>query len=198
MHGQKGVVTILDNAHMPMISGRTAAIVIVSSSIMKRGTVSKLLEAACGIYTYRHMSGVSSHRIGDGLHSYECDFNVRHSVHSFILTHYEGDFVMSGHGTMKNVTMPNDETVQPMCVRANYGIIRLMQSCFLASLRMSCTSRSAGPHTFVPNNRSSQGGSKSLGEMECMQLVASGMSSCMQEVGPTCALWTCLEDVDCY
>jgi hypothetical protein len=36
-------------------------------------------------------------------------------------------------------------------------------------------------YNLVPSSKSSQGGSKSLGEMECMQLVASGMTGCMQE-----------------
>ena len=126
------------------------------------------------------MSATDSHYIDAVLHSYKSEFMVRGDVHNSILKHYEDDVVISGHKPMRNVTMPDGVTVVSTYVRANYGIIQVMQSCFLASLRMSCSSRSVGPHSLMPNNRSSQGGSKSLGEMECMQLVASGMSGCIQ------------------
>ena len=65
--------------------------------------------------------------------------------------------------------------------RANYGLIRVMQSCFVSSTRMSSTFQCASVHSTSINTKSSCGGSKSLGEMECMQLMASGMKYCMQE-----------------
>jgi len=66
-------------------------------------------------------------------------------------------------------------------VRANYGVTRVMQSCFVSSTRMSSTYECASIHSTSINTKSSYGGSKSLGEMECMQLMASGMTNCMQE-----------------
>jgi hypothetical protein len=67
--------------------------------------------------------------------------------------------VVSRHTPRKNVTTQGGTKVSKN-VRANYGIIRVMQSCFLASFRMSCTSKSAGIYNLVPSSRSSQGGSK--------------------------------------
>ena len=46
---------------------------------------------------------------------------------------------------------------------------------------MPCTYQTSGIHSTSINNRSSEGGSKSLGEMECTQLVPSGMTRCMEE-----------------
>ena len=66
-----------------------------------------------------------------------------------------------------------------MC--ANYGTIRVMQSVFMASTKMSFTSKMAGKYTMVPSKKSSYGGSKNLGEMEIMQLDASGMKYVLQE-----------------
>jgi hypothetical protein len=56
-----------------------------------------------------------------------------------------------------------------------------MQSCFVSSTRMSSTYECASVHSTSINTKSSCGGSKSLGEMECMRLMASGMTNCMQE-----------------
>lgn len=50
LHGQKGVVTILPDEEMPMIRNKHAELVIGSSVIIKRGTASQLIEAACGVY----------------------------------------------------------------------------------------------------------------------------------------------------
>jgi hypothetical protein len=55
LHGQKGVVTILDDYRMPSINGKTADIVIASSSIIKRQTTSQLLEAASNMHCVTHM-----------------------------------------------------------------------------------------------------------------------------------------------
>lgn len=66
-----------------------------------------------------------------------------------------------------------------MC--ANYGTIRVMQSVFMASTKMSFTSKMAGKYTMVPSKKSSYGGPKSLGEMVKMHLDASGMKYVPQE-----------------
>lgn len=55
LHGQKGVVTILPDSEMPRVGRRVAEIVIGSSSIIKRGTISQLLEAAFAMYWVEHM-----------------------------------------------------------------------------------------------------------------------------------------------
>lgn len=46
---------------------------------------------------------------------------------------------------------------------------------------MSYTHHCAQAHELKIGTRSSFGGSKSLGEMECTQLVASGLTNCLQE-----------------
>jgi DNA-directed RNA polymerase beta subunit len=181
LHGQKGVVTILDDAQMPSLRGQSADIVIGSSSIVKRETISQLLEAACGMYVHTHLCTAHSYYIDTVLSSYSTEFNLRGDVCSSILALFEDEIVISGHKPRRRVTSADGATVISKCVRANYGYIRVMQSCFLASCRMSCTSRSAGLYNLTPSSRSAHGGSKSLGEMECMQLVASGMSACVQE-----------------
>ena len=63
----------------------------------------------------------------------------------------------------------------PGNVLVNYGMIRVMQSCFLASIRMSCTSQPCSIDSLRPTRGAAMGGSKSLGEMECTQLMASGL-----------------------
>lgn len=60
-------------------------------------------------------------------------------------------------------------------------IIRVMQSLFLASFRISCTHRLARSTRVRPETSSSRGGSSSLGEMEATQLMASGIVSDLDE-----------------
>ena len=67
-------------------------------------------------------------------------------------------------------------------VRANYGIIRVMQSCFLSSFKMSATADVAGGTRRVASRHSSIGGSKGLGEMEVTQMIASGLSHTLCEL----------------
>ena len=49
-------------------------------------------------------------------------------------------------------------------------------------LYMSCTASTSTVNKLVPNTAASEGGSKSLGEMECMQLYASGLSHTLSEL----------------
>jgi RNA polymerase Rpb2, domain 7 len=79
------------------------------------------------------------------------------------------------------VTSTRGDMVTAKSVRCNYGYIRLIQSSFLASLRMSCKASCSGAHSLNINTRSNHGGSRSLGEMECAQLMASGMIGCLEE-----------------
>ena len=180
LHGQKGVVTILDDDDMPSVQGRHAEIVIGSSSVIKRGTLSQLIEAACGMYAYKHMDPSVPHSTQTILASYAADFNVRKNVIDSILRRYEGDVRITNKQPMRKVTTYDGVSVISN-VRANYGMIRVMQSCFLGSIRMSSTYECAGMYSTSVNTRSSEGGSKSLGEMECTQLMASGMTECIGE-----------------
>ena len=46
---------------------------------------------------------------------------------------------------------------------------------------MSSAYECSGAHSTSVNSKSSEGGSKSLGEMECTQLMTCGMMRCMEE-----------------
>ena len=47
---QKVMIIILPDNEMPRVNGMVAEIVILSASIVKRGTTSQIIEAACGYY----------------------------------------------------------------------------------------------------------------------------------------------------
>lgn len=183
LHGQKGVVTILEDSEMPRIKRRYADVVIGSSSIIKRETVSQLLEAACGMYVQTHMGANTTHYTDAILDSYKTEFRVSSDVHSSLLSKYEDEVIINNIVPRRKVVRPGTGvgSVVEQVVRANYGIIRVMQSCFLASTRMSCTHQCSKPHALVVNSKSRSGGSKSLGEMECTQLAAAGLTNCLEE-----------------
>jgi DNA-directed RNA polymerase beta subunit len=44
LHGQKGVITILEDVDMPLVKGTRVELVIGSSSVIKRETISQVLE----------------------------------------------------------------------------------------------------------------------------------------------------------
>jgi len=172
-------VTILENEEMPSVSEH-AEIFIGSSSIIKRGPPSQLIEAACGMYARTHMKSSVSYSTEAILASYAANFRVAKDVVSSILSRYEDRVVVLGMVPMRKVTKYDRMSFMSE-VRANYGVIRVMQSCFLASVRMSSTFECTGAYSTSVNAKSSTGGSKSLGEMECTQLMASGMTKCIEE-----------------
>ena len=98
-----------------------------------------------------------------------------------ILYRYEADVHMFGSPIRRVLRPVGSNIPRPCNVRANYGIIRLMQSSFLASFRMSSTHNLAPGFRVRPETSSSRGGSRSLGEMETMQLLASGMTHSLKE-----------------
>ncbi len=66
-------------------------------------------------------------------------------------------------------------------VRANYGIIRVQQSFFMASHKMSCTQTVSRKYDYNPVAPKGGGGSKGMGELDLSQLEAIGMKSCLEE-----------------
>ena len=172
-------MTILENEEMPSVSEH-AEIFIGSSSIIKRGPPSQLIEAACGMYARTHMKPSISYSTEAILASYVANFRVAKDVVNSILSRYEDRVVVSGIVPRMKVTKYDWMSFMSE-VRANYGVIRVMQSCFLASVRMSSTFECTGAYSTSVNAKSSTGGSKSLGEMECTQLMASGMTKCIEE-----------------
>jgi hypothetical protein len=160
-HGQKGVITILEDEEMPKVNDKYAEIVIGSSSIVKRGTTSQLVEAACGIYVTTHMDSNMAYSTEAILQSYMSEFRVRGDVVDSILSRYEGEVQFNGKIAMRKLRQFNDISVTS-AVRANYGVTRVMQSCFVSSTRMSSTYECASIHSTSINTKSSYGGSKSF------------------------------------
>jgi len=88
---------------------------------------------------------------------------------------------IGGHIARHKVWVMGSNISDVCNVRANYGTICVLQSCFLASFRMSCTAKHASLNTLCPETNAHLGGSRTLGEMESMQLAASGLSHVMSE-----------------
>jgi hypothetical protein len=181
LHGQKGVVTVLEDHEMPVVANRRAELVIGTSSIIKRETTSQLLEGACGMYAMEHMDRGRSHRVKDVLTAFAADYRISRHVEDSILQYYEGEVAIGNVQPQRVVKRVRQEGVTIASVSVNYGVIRLMQSCFLASIKMSCTTTTSSISNLEPSYRASEGGSKSLGEMECMQLQATGMVHVLSE-----------------
>jgi len=182
LHGQKGVITILADHNMPYVNGNPAEIVIGSSSILKRGTVSQLLEAAYAQYAIDHMDAGLHLTYNDAFVHYSTSTRTQNCSLTRVLQLYEADIVINEHPVARKVHRVGSNISEKRNVRANYGTIRVMQSCFLASHRVSATSSMSSRFVKKMNTSSSSGGSKSLGEMEVTQLIASGLSHCITEL----------------
>lgn len=182
LHGQKGVVTILDDNKMPCIKGRPVDIVIGSSSVVKRQTLSQMIEAAMNMHCVDHMEQGRTY----GYDEIERDFGMQRSprepVIDAALRHYTSSISVDGIYPIRQIktTRYNFVSHQDQ-VRVNYGIIRVMQSSYLASFRVSATASVTGPNRINPDTSSSRGGSRSLGEMEVMQMLANGLSYTLSE-----------------
>ena len=135
LHGQKGVVTILDDYRMPSINGKTADIVIASSSIIKRQTTSQLLEAASNMHCVTHMEVKSCVSYDDVQNHYNNGYRITHPNVVNILSTYEGIVEIGGERVTRIISTTRNNEAISCPVRANYGIIRVMQSSFLASFR---------------------------------------------------------------
>jgi hypothetical protein len=182
LHGrQKGVVTILDDSEMPQVNGRHAEIVIGSSSVIKRDTTSQLLEAGHNKFVIQYMNRDSTVSVDDAVMEWRGNFTRRSVRMTDILFKYQDKIKVSGGYVMKKQYKVGSGIVENVKVQANFGTTRVMQSCFLASFKVSCTHKLCGSRQTRPNSRSAQGGSKSLGEMELMQLMASGLTHTLEE-----------------
>ncbi len=136
----KRVITILEDTDMPLVKdGIRIELIIGSSSIIKRETISQMLEAACGIYVNDHMEPNVSYNTDEILQSFNNDFNVQGSVYDKLLSTYESGITIGDYSPRRIVRRVYDTIAVATPVKANYGIIRVMQSCFLSSFRMSCT-----------------------------------------------------------
>lgn len=182
LHGQKGVITIINDEDMPHVNNRAAQIVIGSSSVLKRETISQLLEAACSQYALDHMDNSVCHSWSAIQDHYKTSRTHGIRYVTDILRTYEAEVFFDGHTITRRIQPMHGNIIGTGPVRANYGTIRVMQSCFLASYRSSGTARMASSRSKTSAKPASQGGSKILGEMEVTQLVGSGLSHCLQEL----------------
>ena len=182
LHGQKGVITILPDSDMPCVNNSTAELVMGSSSIIKRGTVSQLLEAAYTMYVADNRNDNRPVCCTNAVSEYLNSMRGNSTDCSRILQTYEGDVKIGGYHIRRKVHTVKSSIGAIENVRANYGIIRVMQSCFLASHRMSVTSVESTKFMKRANRSSTTGGSKSLGEMEVTQLIASGLKHTILEL----------------
>eukprot|EP00978_Attheya_sp_CCMP212_P010556 scaffold25642_cov73-Attheya_sp.AAC.3 len=96
LHGQKGVATIFKNEDMPVVNGMSAEIVIGTSSIIKRGTTSQLLEAAYSHYAVHRMGCDSIVPVEEVINHY-IEAKKSHRSITDILNLYEGTVRINGH-----------------------------------------------------------------------------------------------------
>ena len=79
--------------------------------------------------------------------------------------------------TNRKIKLPTSIIKSTDRVRSNYGIIRVIQSSFLVSFRMSCTHSIVSSSNILPETSSS----RSLGEMATTQLLVSSMTNILNE-----------------
>jgi DNA-directed RNA polymerase beta subunit len=186
-HGQKGVATILPDEKMPRVSAGIADVVISSSAIIKRQTASQVMEAACGLFCVNQGIDNCTVSAREVLGMYMSQrSSSKGDPHSLICKFAEDDIKMMNSSRIyefvrRKVWNVNSTIHEMQNVRANYGVIRIMQSVFMSSVSMSCTQQTTNKHSMSPMSKSSLGGSKRLGEMELAQLEASGFKNCLEE-----------------
>jgi DNA-directed RNA polymerase beta subunit len=187
--GQTGGATILPDGQMPVVDGKIAEIVISSSAIMKRQTASQILEAACGSYCVENSIMPCTMTPNQIINEFQNSYSGHkpRDLAATLCTCFEGNIsIADKDGNLieinrkKWVVSSSVYTNSP--VRANYGYIRVLQSIFMPSTKMSCTQCKSGNRSLKPSSSGATGGSKSLGEMEMCQLEASGMTACMKEL----------------
>ena len=92
------------------------------------------------------MDSSISHYTETALKSYAMNYNVTRNVTSSLLSRYESEVKVLGMQPMRKIVKPDNMSFIST-MRATYGIIRIMQSCFLASIRMSSTYKCSGVHS---------------------------------------------------
>lgn len=153
-HGQKGVVTVMPDHTMPLLpDGRTAELVMGSTTLIKRGTMGQLMES----YVQNVVGGgpvISDH------------MSV---VRAEMKTVTVRDRIPSCHDEGRDV-------------EAHYGMIRLLQSCHMTFDRHQFTRYKTTAFSKGPRAGRSTGGDVHLGEMEIQQMVGNGLTKCLEEL----------------
>lgn len=169
-HGQKGIVTVVKNEFMPYVEKDGfgyAEVVISSTSLMKRSTVSQLMEAAAGQEAY--LRGTGPFIVPDG---YDQDY-----ANKLLDRAPEATYTILGSNVNPYLARAGSEPLA--CF---YGRIRVLQSVFLTTDKLQYTKSKASTNTLVTRQGGSTGDSCSLGEMELQQLAASGCYKVIREL----------------
>ena len=196
LHGQKGIVTIVSDEDMPIVKGRYAEIVIGSTSIVKRSTPSQLIEAAICHYIVESLERTMPVTTESALRSLmeELGTTTEKDTIERLLSECKCTLVVNGNSIVRNEYTMSSNIPVKRDVFCNYGVIRVMQSVFMASSRLSYTSRPSGRSRLLPRSGNNTGGSNTLGEMEFTQLEGSGLSNCVQELldrSDSCVVQVC-------
>lgn len=153
-HGQKGVVTVMPDHTMPLLpDGRTAELVMGSTTLIKRGTMGQLMES--------YVQNV----VGDGPVISDYTPGTRAEMQTIIVR----DRIPSCHDEARDVEV-------------HYGMIRLLQSCHMTFDRHQFTRYKTSAFSKAPRAGRSTGGDVHLGEMKIQQMVGNGLSNCLEEL----------------
>ena len=123
---QKGVIKILSDHNIPYVNGNLAEIVICSSTVLKQGTVSQLLEAAYTQYAIDHMHVDSHITHRNAFLYYATRFNTPRCALTRVLTLYEADVVVNERTIARKVYRVGSNISDKCNVQKNYGSIRVM------------------------------------------------------------------------
>ena len=187
MHGQKSVVTVLPDSEMVRLSKIGEVDVLMGlSSLVKRGTLSQLLEA---VYSQRFVDDLESVGTTHSTEHFICpdteemqsiDFQQRSTE---LMSDYESEFTYGqgdhvSHWTQCFGRESNYVSEASMC---NYGIIRLMQSPFMTNDKLQYTRVESTKFTRTSLRGKQAGGSVTLGEMEIQQMLGNGLTNVLKE-----------------
>jgi hypothetical protein len=88
-------VTVLNDWEMPSVKGKSTEMVIGSSAIFKRGTVSQVIEAACGMYCYKKGIEACTMSGNEVLEHFTSEYSRKpKNLHESICARYEADVVL--------------------------------------------------------------------------------------------------------
>ncbi|CAM9764402.1 unnamed protein product [Scytosiphon promiscuus] len=157
-HGQKGVITVMPDERMPSVDGAPVDFVMGSTTLIKRNTPSQLYEAWAGQEAYERRSS---------LPTLDTSYDVRSLRRNSVI--------------VTNNALP-DRLAGMRQVRAEYGRIRLMQTCHMTYDKHQYTRKAPTKGMRASPRGRVVGGGVRLGEMELQQLSGNGLTKCLEEL----------------
>lgn len=158
-HGQKGVVIVVPDRYMPVVEGRVVDFVMGSTTAVKRGTASQIYEA------WASLKAISERDMTEP--RLDTSFDV--ATLPVPAVEVTNNLLPDTLGTMSRVT-------------ADYGWIRLMQTCHMTFDKYQYTRKESTPRMRSSHRGRVAGGGVSLGEMEIQQLSGNGLTRCLEEL----------------